>query len=215
MWIRKLDPKEYERYHQCYNKLAKAGKLGPLHQTHRGTYIGLALLINKVTSPHKDSGDIKDGWTVTLCWGDFEGAYAVYPGLGKMFKQQPMDLMMTRASVLEHWNTDLTSGQRFCTAFFSKSNVMEPKAAPYECESCSSAFNCSDSLRRHYQTAVRKFGEKGELKVNHDIQALRDRYGWNEFGFLPGAHGQKAQAAWKAKLEKKKNKHCNGNSEPE
>ena len=165
-------------------------------------------------NPHKDSGDVKDGWTITLCWGNFEGADAVYPGLRKMFRQRPMDLMMTRASVLEHWNTDLTSGRRFCTTFFSKSNVMEPKAAPYKCESCPSTFARPNDLRSHYLTVVRKFGEEGKLKGDHDIQALRARYGWNEAGYTPGAQGQRAQAARKAKLEKKK-RHCNRDTEPE
>ena len=217
MWMKKFAPKEYERYHQCYNKLAKAGKLGPLHQTRRGTFIGLALLINRITNPHKDSGDVKDGWTVTFCWGNFDGADAVYPGLRKVFKQRPMDLMMTRASVLEHWNTDLISGHRFCTAFFSKANVMEPKDAPYVCEYCPLAFGRPKDLRTHCQRVIREFGEQGTVKGDHDIKALRAKYGLNKMGYAPGAQGQKAQAARKAKLEekKKKKKGYKRSAEPE
>ena len=96
--------------------------------------------------------------------------------------QKPLDLLMTRAPVLEHWNTDLIAGQRYCTVFFSKANVMDPKAAPHVCEYCPSAYATAHDLQRHCQLIVRA-AKAGKDIGQHDIGVFRERYQWDASGY--------------------------------
>lgn len=69
----------------------------------------------------------------TYCWGDFEGAEAVFPGLSAIVKQEAGDLLFSRSAVLEHWIKEIKSGQRFGNARFTKRNVLEPTTERYFC----------------------------------------------------------------------------------
>lgn len=133
MWLEALDPEAWARYDACYKKLADEGKLGIRHQSLRPCYTGIAVLINMAVHPHRDSGDVKNGWVTTNCWGTFEGGLPAFSALEMVFDQRPVDLVFARSTVLEHWVTPITAGERYGQTHFTKKFVMDASSRGYEC----------------------------------------------------------------------------------
>ena len=176
MWLKALDPEAWQRY-DCYKELADGGKLGPLHQSLRGCYAGMALLINMAVHPHRDAGDVKNGWGATNCWCTFEGGLPAFGALNLVFNQKPMDLMFARSAVLEHWLTPITLGERYCQTHFTKKFVMDPSSRDYECYWCGTGFASNRSLRRHWHSFVRYPHRKAPDNI-HNIAEIRRLNGW-------------------------------------
>ncbi len=148
-WLESLDHPIWQEYHDSYQGLRS--QLGHLYQGTDGCQSSLALLVNMAVGPHKDPGDVKDGWVATCCWGEFEGAHAVFPDLACKFKQEPGDLLLARPAVLEHWITPITKGNRACHVRFTKANVLRPDEIRFECPitPCSRGYKADSSLLRH------------------------------------------------------------------
>ena len=148
-WFKSVDPSKWQEYHDSYQGLN--GELGHLYQGANGCQSSQALIINMAVGPHKDRGDVKDGWVATCCWGDFEGALAVFPDLFAKFKQEPGDILLARTAVLEHWITAITKGFRASQVWFTKANILQPDQISLRCPitNCPKGYKERSSLLRH------------------------------------------------------------------
>lgn len=124
--LRHLDRPAWEESNRHYRKLRDDGHLGHLDQGPNGIHSALATIVNLTVQPHKDPEDARLSWTSTNTWCYYEGAWAVFPYLKMMIKQEPGDIIFSRSAYLEHWVTKITKGERYCNTRFSKGNVQNP-----------------------------------------------------------------------------------------
>ena len=152
-WFKALDPDKWEEYHSCYQRLRKTGELRHLDQgaSDLGCFLGHALLINSYVDPHKDVGDVKDGWVISYPWMDFEGGDAVYLDLALRFKQRAGDFIMSRSCRLSHMTMPITAGQRWGNTWFTKAKILETPILTFFCDEpgCASSYTTPGGLRWH------------------------------------------------------------------
>lgn len=84
----------------------------------------MAILHNCQVDPHKDAGDIRDGWVAMTCVGDFEDGLLVLPELNIKLEYLPGDVVFMRSSLVEHYISDY-SGHRTSMVFFTKGTTKE------------------------------------------------------------------------------------------
>lgn len=172
-WFKALDPKKWQEYHACYQKLLKEGKLQHLDlgANDWGCFLGHALLINSYVDPHKDSGDVKRGWVITYPWMDFEGGDAVYLDLALRFKQRAGDFIMSRSCVLSHMTMPITSGQRWGNTWFTKANILETPIPTFLCDEpgCSASYVTKSGLTWHKKKDHAKDGGVEDNAGDHVI----------------------------------------------
>ena len=118
--FQELQPLWYEKYRYNYDKIIKKdSRFAPLATSGRGCWNALALLCNFRVDPHKDSGDVKDGWVAMTCLGKFSGGELCLPQCGVRIPYEVGDVVLFRASVLEHWIMPW-EGKRYSMVFFTK-----------------------------------------------------------------------------------------------
>ena len=150
-WLRALDDGAWRRMNKWYQDLQEAGKFEHLYQGPNGCYSALVPIANLAVQPHRDPKDARGSWTQTNAWGDYEGAWIVFPQLRLMIFQEPGDIVWCRSYYLEHWVTPILKGQRFCNTRFNKEDVVNPKPQIYVCPvpECSNTVGVVSSLRSH------------------------------------------------------------------
>ena len=153
MWLKTLDPESHPLYNKCYKNHRATGNLGVLDDGDWGTQLGHTFLANATVNPHKDGGDVKQGWTFTNVWGDFtQGGEAVLPGLGLKFVQQPGDLLMFPASVIEHMILPHEGGDRFSNVRSTKQNIFDASIPRFFCNigRCEGKYVNMSGLTKHW-----------------------------------------------------------------
>lgn len=158
-WLKIVDP-TWQTYHKSCQGLKE--ELGHLYQGPQACWSSLALIVNLTVDPHKDKGDVKDGWVSTTCFGDFEGAHPVFPELHLRLDMKPGDLVLAKSAVAEHFLTPIVSGERGCHTRFTKANILCPNVKVFDCpiEGCSRGYQVKQSLRVHL---LKKTGENHGL----------------------------------------------------
>ncbi len=148
-WLKALDYPVWQEYHKSYQGLK--GDLEHLYQGPQGCQSSLAVLINMTVGPHKDKGDVKDGLVATTCYGDFEGAHAVFPELHTKLDQRPGDIVLAMSAVSEHYITPIESGERQGHTRFTKEDILHPHEKRFDCpfEGCVKGFKTTSSVKRH------------------------------------------------------------------
>lgn len=112
-------------YRSNYESQCKASALGQFRVSNRSCFHCLAVLVNAQVGPHKDSGDVREGWVAMACFGDFKGGELCLPALGYKVPFQPGDVVLFRSAVLEHW-IEPFNGTRYSCVFFTKSSSWKP-----------------------------------------------------------------------------------------
>lgn len=171
MWLEGLDVDTWGKYRDCYSRLLEENKLGILHQSPRGCFTGMALLINASVKPHRDQGDVKEGLVATTCVGQFEGGLPVFPALGMIFNQRPGDILFARSALLEHWVTPITGGERYSLTNFTKGNVMCPAPITDTCDLCGRGYSKKGNLVYHWRDILKR----GKADTVHTVEGLVDR----------------------------------------
>ena len=148
------DRESKEKFHSHTQELRQNGLLKHIDQGPHAVNSSLVALVNMTVQPHRDPKDARDGWTSTNTWGNYEGAWAVFPDLGIMIEQEPGDIMLCRSHYLEHWITPITSGERYCCTRMTKDNVINPLERWVRCPvpNCDWLSGRVTSLRHHIQT---------------------------------------------------------------
>lgn len=123
--FQEVDPRVYEQYRRNYDLQSRASALGQFKVSNRSCFHCLAVLVNAQVGPHKDSNDVKEGWVVMACFGEFEGGELCLPGLGYNVPFQPGDVVLFRSAVLEHWVAPF-EGTRYSCVFFTKQSTWKP-----------------------------------------------------------------------------------------
>jgi len=161
MWLKALDPQGWQRYNQCYQKARAGGKLEILDDGAWGIQSCHTLLVNAIANPHKDPGDVKQGWTITYPLGNFTGGEVVFLDLGLKFGQQAGDILMAPASVLTHMVLPHQGGDRYSHVWFTKADVMDPPEHKYFCNIglCTVGYKQKAGLQTHWATKNEPYHE--------------------------------------------------------
>ena len=148
------DRESKQKFHAHTQNLRRDGLLKHLDQGPHAVNSSLVAIVNLAVQPHRDPNDARDGWTSTNAWGDYKGAWAVFPDLGIMIEQEPGDIMLCRSHYLEHWITKITSGERYSCIRMTKENVINPleKWARCPVHGCDWIAGRLESIRSHFQT---------------------------------------------------------------
>lgn len=112
-------PDAFQEYEDIYMRAIDRGGTGDISVSDQPVFCTMAILRNCQVDPHKDAGDIKNGWVAMLCTGEFEGGLLVLPELGIKLNYRPGDVVFMRSSLVEHFISDYC-GQRTSMVFFTK-----------------------------------------------------------------------------------------------
>ena len=172
------DRKSKAKFHNHTQSLRQDGFLEHLDQGPHAVNSSLVAIVNMAAQPHRDPKDARDGWTSTNAWGNYEGAWAVFPDLGIMIEQEPGDIMLCRSHYLEHWITEITSGERYCCTRMTKDNVINPLEQWVRCPvpGCFWTSGRVSSLRPHVQTKHFELAETEVQTIMGNIQSNFPEY---------------------------------------
>ncbi|KAI9704116.1 MAG: hypothetical protein M1836_006977 [Candelina mexicana] len=117
-----LDPKNYRRYHTNYKGFAKHLPFPDMDTTERACWLGMALLFNKRCGPHKDHGDVLDGFVPDMAFGDHTGGGVIFWELGKIFDVANGSILFSRSAYLTH-HVLPSVGERLAVVCFTKKQL--------------------------------------------------------------------------------------------
>lgn len=203
------DRESKDKFHTHTQKLRQDGLLKGLDQGPHAVNSSLVAIVNMTVQPHRDPKDAHDGWTSTNSWGNYEGAWAVFPDLGIMIEQEPGDIMLCRSHYLEHWIKKITSGERYCCTRLTKEDVINPLEKWVRCPTPSCVWKSGRvaSLRPHVH--AKHFGLTDiEVKsIMDNIQTNFPEYGAKDIKAIDSifrarmAGQEKKKAKNQAKME--------------
>lgn len=205
------DKESKEKFHQHTQKLRQDGLLKHLDQGPHAVNSSLVAIVNMTVQPHRDPQDARDGWTSTNSWGNYEGAWAVFPDLGIMIEQEPGDIMLSRSHYLEHWISKIISGERYCCTRMTKENVINPLERWVRCPipSCVWKTGRVASLRQHVQAKHFGLTDVEVKSIMDNIQTDFPNYSAKDIKAIASifrarmAEQEKKEAKKKAKMEAK------------
>ncbi|KAL6713337.1 hypothetical protein ACLMJK_008802 [Lecanora helva] len=176
--IRLLDPEVWSDMNQNYQKLRNNGDLDFLDQGEDCVHHGLAPILNLAAQPHADVGNDPTSWTSTNSWGDYEGACAVFPESKIMFKMEPGDLVLCRATYVEHWITKITNGQRYCNTRFTKRDVVRSIPTDIKCPvpNCGKMYAHFNSLSGHIADAHHGISDETAELVTTEVKSASSAF---------------------------------------
>jgi hypothetical protein len=123
-----IDSNAFNQYRQAYEGWLKETALPMIHTTTRACFLGMAVVVNKRVGPHKDVGDVRDGWVAMMAVGNYKGGAVVLPALGIQLQHEPGDVIFFRSAVLEHFVAPF-EGDRAAVVFFTKNDLFAGRAA--------------------------------------------------------------------------------------
>ena len=122
--FQEVDPWAYHVYRANYQYWAARWEfMKRQYVSSRCCFLSTAILINQHVLPHRDGGDMVNGWVAMTVFGDFEGGYLCLPDLNSRIPFQPGDVVIFRSALLEHYVTRF-KGQRYSCVFFTKATVV-------------------------------------------------------------------------------------------
>lgn len=91
--------------------------------------MGTAVLYNARVRSHKDTKDVRGGYTAMTCFGPFDGGELVLPQLGENGKAlkieyQPGQIICFASSAIEHGIAPVT-GERASVVFFTHNDTLQ------------------------------------------------------------------------------------------
>ncbi|KAH0613073.1 uncharacterized protein H6S33_009453 [Morchella sextelata] len=118
-----IDPQDYwSALSRVRVMRARGGAWDLFCTSRRFPFHGVAVLRNLQVRPHRDRGDRKDGYTMMICAGNFTKGHLVIPDLRIRLDFKPVDVIMFKAAILEHYLTDF-EGDRTSFVFFNHQNI--------------------------------------------------------------------------------------------
>ena len=122
LFFERVDPQAFRVYQSAYEQVLNLTSLSAYHYSGKAAFLAHALLRNLTVEPHKDRGDVKEGWVAMCCFGEFTGGEFVVPALNIRFCFKPGDILFLRSAVLEHYVTAI-DGSRSSMVFFTKKQL--------------------------------------------------------------------------------------------
>ncbi|KAL8901573.1 MAG: hypothetical protein Q9207_005137 [Kuettlingeria erythrocarpa] len=153
-WISMIDDGGFwQEAHQRYQSFGQQ-TLQHLYQGPEACHLGLDVLWNVASGPHRDKEDIPEAWTSTNTWSDYTGGYLVLPELGVQIDQRPGDLILMHARALIHF-VGPTEGNRICHVrytnkwIFRETQGPPPLDLPCPVEGCERRCLSKSIFRKH------------------------------------------------------------------
>ena len=119
-----MDPVSWRKYWDAY--IAMADQFILLNEcnmdlaqkkNHIHCFVGFYLVINILTTIHRDVQDPPDGWVGMLVFGDYRGGNRCIPDLGLALYYRPGDVVFMRSWALKHFITTYEGNQRYVIVF--------------------------------------------------------------------------------------------------
>jgi hypothetical protein len=131
-----IDPKSWREYRDAYirmsdmfpllnecntDPLAKSIKTGQ----HIHCFVGLHLLVNILTTIHRDVKDPPEGWVAMLVFGNFKRGNLCIPDLGLKLLYQAGDIVFMRSWALKHFITEYKGDGRYVILFTTTYSIFQ------------------------------------------------------------------------------------------
>jgi hypothetical protein len=131
-----IDPKSWREYRNAYIRMSEKFPLlkecntDPLAQSigksqHMHCFVGLYLLVNILTTIHRDVKDPPEGWVAMLVLGNFRRGNLCIPDLGLKLLYQAGDIVFMRSWALKHFITQYEGDQRYVIVFSTTYSIFQ------------------------------------------------------------------------------------------
>jgi hypothetical protein len=87
-------------------------------------FVGYYLLINILTTIHRDTKNPPDGWVAIDALGNYQGAYLCIPDIGISSPYQEGDVVFFRSWALKHFVRHF-QGERYVVLFSTSQSIFE------------------------------------------------------------------------------------------
>jgi hypothetical protein len=138
-WLAKMAPLEMEYSlilgltHLALAAAATEAKARLLSQPHTfestslwpSIFTGIAVIVNRLTPEHKDSGGMHLWYDLLVSAGDAKGVVLKMPELGAEIRYKPGTIVLLCGKSLIHSVDSWGEGDRICLAHFLKENVFK------------------------------------------------------------------------------------------
>lgn len=128
-WISMIDDGGFwQEAHQRYQSFGQQ-TLQHLYQGAEACHLGLDVLWNVASGPHRDKDDVPEAWTSTNTWSNYTGGHLVLPQLGVQIAQRPGDLILMHARALIHFVGPM-DGNRICHVRYTNKWIFRDSQGP-------------------------------------------------------------------------------------
>ena len=117
-----VDGQCFERFKNLYTAATNLGGAANLCVSEWQVFLTMILVHQLRVDPHKDDGDMEQGWVAMFVTGEFTGGDLVLPSLGIKMDYQPGDIVFMRSGELEHY-VDEWEGTRTGVVMFNKTTT--------------------------------------------------------------------------------------------
>ncbi|KAL8916564.1 MAG: hypothetical protein Q9208_008435 [Pyrenodesmia sp. 3 TL-2023] len=168
-WIRMIDNSGFwQEAHQRYQSFGQQ-TLQHLYQGPEACHLGLDVLWNVASGPHRDKEDVPEAWTSTNTWSDYKLGYLVLPEFGVQIDQRPGDLILMHARALIHF-VGPTDGNRICHVrytnkwIFRESQGPPPVDLPCPVDGCARRCASKSIFKKHLKGPTNKEQRAAAMK---------------------------------------------------
>ena len=131
-----IDPKSWRDYRNAYIRMSdmfhllKECNTDPLARSikkveHIHCFVGLYLLVNILTTIHRDVKDPPDGWVAMLVLGNFSRGNLCVPDLGLKLLYRAGDIVFMRSWALKHFITEYEGDGRYVILFSTTYSIFQ------------------------------------------------------------------------------------------
>ena len=115
-----VDPDTWKEYREVYVKMASYRMYSYLRDwdpSNIQCFVGHYILVNVLTTIHRDLKDPKEGWVAMLVLGNFAGGNLCLPEMNVALPYQPGDVVFIRSWALQHFIRRYQGIERYVIVF--------------------------------------------------------------------------------------------------
>jgi hypothetical protein len=88
-------------------------------------FVGFHLVINMLTTIHRDVKEPPDGWVGMLVFGSYSDGHFYLPDLGIILPYEAGDIVFIRSWALKHFISAYTGTQRYVIVFSTTQSIFD------------------------------------------------------------------------------------------
>jgi hypothetical protein len=92
---------------------------------HIHCFVGFHLVINMLTTIHRDVMEPPDGWVGMLMFGNYKKGHLVISDLGIILPHQAGDIVFIRSWALKHYITSYEETERYVIVFSTTKSIFD------------------------------------------------------------------------------------------
>ena len=127
-----IDPAAWKQYRDAYVAMAEQFELlrecnmdSRTGVKHLHCFVGFHLVINMLTTIHRDVKEPPDGWVGMLVFGNYWNARLCLPDLGIVLPYEAGDIVFIRSWALKHFITAYKGTERYVIVFSTTKSIFD------------------------------------------------------------------------------------------